>query len=90
MNHRTQVRRDSLRGRKFAAWVCFFLGIGLLVHGSLLPPAAGLEVRIVPAIVAFVFSLLFWGLVTVQNVVRLVALLKGREGELDKEERDDR
>lgn len=36
----------------------------------------------VPAVVALCFSLLFWGLVTVQNVVQLVALLKGHNAGL--------
>jgi len=67
----------KLQSRKLAAWISFLLGIGLLVQGSFLPPAAGLESKVLPALVALLFSLLFWGLLTVQNVVQLVALLKG-------------
>jgi hypothetical protein len=68
----------KLQSRKLAAWISFLLGIGLLVQGSFLPPAAGLESKVLPALVALLFSLLFWGLLTVQNVVQLVALLKGQ------------
>ena len=66
------------QGRKLAAWICFFLGIALLVQGTFIPPAAGIQAKVVPAVVALCFSLLFWGMVTIQNVVQLVALLKGR------------
>ncbi len=40
-----------VQSRKPAAWICFLLGVGLLVQGSFLP-----------AVVALLFSLLFWGL----------------------------
>ncbi len=67
-----------VQGRKLAAWICFFLGIALLVQGTFIPPAAGIQAKVVPAVVALCFSLLFWGMVTIQNVVQLVALLKGQ------------
>jgi len=63
-----------VQGRKLAAWICFFLGIALLVQGTFIPPAAGIQAKVVPAVVAFFFSLLFWGLVTIQNVVQLCTL----------------
>jgi hypothetical protein len=68
----------KVQARKLASWICFVVGLALLVQGSLLQPSAEIEARIAPAIVALVFSLLFWGLVTVQNVVQLVTLLKGQ------------
>ena len=57
-----------------------------------MPPSAGIEAKVVPSIVAFCFSLLFWGLVTVQNVFQLVALLKGQKVDSDsaKEIKDER
>ena len=70
------------QGRKLAAWICFFLGIALLVQGTFIPPAAGIQAKVVPAVVALCFSLLFWGMVTIQNVVQLVALLKGQNAAL--------
>lgn len=68
----------KLQSRKLAAWICFLLGVGLLVQGSFLPASAGLESKVLPAVVALLFSLLFWGLLTIQNVVQLVSLLKGQ------------
>ena len=68
----------KVQGRKLAAWICFFLGIALLIQGTFLPAAEGIQAKVVPAVVAFCFSLLFWGMVTIQNVVQLVALLKGQ------------
>ncbi|MGA2548007.1 MAG: hypothetical protein ABSF43_15775 [Rectinemataceae bacterium] len=73
---------EKLQGRKIAAWICFILGIGLLIQGSFLPKTAGIESKVLPAIVALIFSLLFWGLLTIQNVVQLVALLKGQNSGL--------
>jgi hypothetical protein len=67
-----------LQGRKLAAILCFLLGIGLLIYGAVAPGAMTLEVRVGPALVALVFALLFWGLLTVQNVFQLLALLKGQ------------
>ena len=69
----------KIQGRKLAAWLCFLLGLALLVIGSLEPPQADLSARIAPALVALVFSLLFWGLLTVQNVCQLLALVKGQD-----------
>ena len=71
-----------VQGRKLAAWICFFLGIALLVQGTFIPASDGIKAKVVPAVVAFCFSLLFWGLVTIQNVVQLVALLKGQNAGL--------
>jgi hypothetical protein len=71
-----------VQGRKLAAWICFFLGIALLVQGTFVPAADGIQAKVVPAVVALCFSLLFWGMVTIQNVVQLVALLKGRNATL--------
>ena len=71
-----------VQGRKLAAWICFFLGIALLVQGTFVPPTAGIQAKVVPAVVALCFSLLFWGMVTIQNVVQLVALLKGQNAAL--------
>lgn len=68
-----------VQGRKLAAWICFFLGIALLVQGTFIPAADGIQAKVVPAVVAFCFSLLFWGMVTIQNIVQLVALLKGHD-----------
>jgi hypothetical protein len=68
----------KVQGRKLAAWICFFLGITLLVQGTFIPATDGIQAKVVPAVVALCFSLLFWGLVTIQNVVQLVALLKGQ------------
>ena len=90
MNKPSEARGESLlrgadgkiQGRKLAAWISFILGIALLVQGTFIPPAAGIQAKVVPAVVAFVFSLLFWGLVTIQNVVQLVALLKGQNAAL--------
>jgi len=73
-----------IQDRKLAAWASFVLGVALLVQGTFVPPSAGIEAKVVPAIVAFCFSLLFWGLVTVQNVFQLVALLKGQGAELER------
>jgi hypothetical protein len=70
-----------VQGRKLAAWICFFLGIALLVQGTFLPASDGIQAKVVPAVVALCFSLLFWGLVTIQNVVQLVALLKGQSSD---------
>jgi hypothetical protein len=86
MNPTRQTNGESIlrgadghvQGRKLAAWICFFLGIALLVQGTFVPASDGIQAKVVPAVVAFCFSLLFWGLVTVQNVVQLVALLKGQ------------
>jgi hypothetical protein len=72
-----------IHDRKLAAWLSFALGAALLVQGTFVPPSAGIEAKVVPAIVAFCFSLLFWGLVTVQNVFQLVALLKGQKVDSD-------
>jgi len=90
MNKRSEGRGERLlcgedgkvQSRKLAAWICFVLGIVLLVRGTYLPPDAGIESKIVPAVVALVFSLLFWGLMTIQNVVQLVALLKGQSASI--------
>ncbi len=81
-----------IHDRKLAAWLSFTLGAALLVQGTFVPPSAGIEAKVVPAIVAFCFSLLFWGLVTVQNVFQLVALLKGQNANSDsaKEIKDER
>jgi hypothetical protein len=70
-----------LQSRKLAAWISFDTGIALLARGAFLPPSESVGARVVPAIVGLGFSLLFWGLVTVQNVVQLVALLKGQDAE---------
>jgi hypothetical protein len=67
-----------IQARKLAAWICFVIGVALLVQGSLQPASVDVQSKIAPAVVALVFSLLFWGLVTVQNIVELVALLKGQ------------
>jgi hypothetical protein len=74
----TKTKVAKKEGRALAAWICFLLGIALLVQGTFVPAADGIQAKVVPAVVAFCFSLLFWGMVTVQNVVQLVALLKGR------------
>jgi hypothetical protein len=71
-----------VQGRKLAAWICFFLGLALLVQGTFIPAAEGIQAKVVPAVVALSFSLLFWGMVTIQNVVQLVALLKGQSAGL--------
>jgi hypothetical protein len=75
-----------VQGRKLAAWICFFLGIALLVQGTFIPASDGIQAKVVPAVVALFFSLLFWGLVTIQNVVQLVALLKGQNAGLEVDE----
>ncbi len=75
-----------MQGRKLAAWICFVLGIALLVQGTFVPAADGIQAKVVPAIVALAFSLLFWGMVTIQNVVQLVALLKGQNAGLGVED----
>ena len=51
------IRGADGRGqaRKLAAWICFVPGIVLLVRGTYLPPDAGIESEIVPAVVALVF-----------------------------------
>ena len=90
MSNRSEARGEGLvRGadgkvqdRKLAAWICFTLGIALLVQGTFIPPAAGIQAKVVPVVVALCFSLLFWGMVTIQNVVQLVALLKGQSAGL--------
>lgn len=66
-----------LQGRKAAAVICFLLGVGLLVHSTFLPPGTSLEARVGLAVVALVFSLLFWGLLTIQNVFQLIQVIKG-------------
>jgi hypothetical protein len=76
------------RARSLAAWICFALGVGLLIQGSFLPPTVAAAEKVAPAIVALVFSLLFWGLVTVQNVVRLVALIRGSSPLLKEDSHD--
>jgi len=76
------AENSAMQSRKAAAWICFALGVALLVHGTFLPATVGIESKVVPAIVALVFSLLFWGLMTVQNVVQLVALLKGQSASI--------
>jgi hypothetical protein len=68
----------NIQGRKIAAIVCFVSGIGLLIHSVFQPSDIGLEARIGPAIVALTFALVFWGLLTIQNVFELLALLKGQ------------
>lgn len=68
----------KIQDRKLAAWISFTLGSALLVQGAFLPAGTDIQSKIGPAVVALCFSLLFWGLVTVQNVVQLVALLKGQ------------
>lgn len=86
MEKQNDARADGLlrgangkvQGRKLAAWICFVVGLALLVQESLEPATVDAQSRIAPAVVALVFSLLFWGLVTVQNIVQLVALLKGQ------------
>ncbi|HUX21982.1 MAG TPA: hypothetical protein VMW69_12145 [Spirochaetia bacterium] len=75
----------KIQDRKLAAWTSFILGVLLLVQGTFLPLSASIEAKVVPAIVALCFSLLFWGLVTVQNVFQLVALLKGQAADIAKE-----
>ncbi|HUX43101.1 MAG TPA: hypothetical protein VMV83_18225 [Rectinemataceae bacterium] len=93
MNQRFETKGQGLlRGpdgkiqdRKLAAWTSFILGVLLLVQGTFLPLSASIEAKVVPAIVALCFSLLFWGLVTVQNVFQLVALLKGQAADIAKE-----
>jgi len=74
----------KIQDRKLAAWTSFILGVILLVQGTFLPLSASIEAKVVPALVALCFSLLFWGLVTIQNVFQLVALLKGQAADLAK------
>ena len=68
----------KVQGRKVAAVICFVTGIALLILGAVQPPEVDLQGRVVPAVVALVFALLFWGLLTVQNVVQLLLLLRGK------------
>jgi hypothetical protein len=97
MNTTKQTNGESIlrgadghvQGRKLAAWICFFLGIALLVQGTFIPASEGIQAKVVPAVVAFCFSLLFWGLVTIQNVVQLVALLKGQNSATHTKEAND-
>jgi hypothetical protein len=86
---REGLLRDSqgrIQARKLAAWISFATGIALLARSSFLPPTESAQARVLPAIVGLGFSLLFWGLVTVQNVFQLVALLKGTDIGAPKEE----
>ena len=66
MNKNNETRGESsilggadgkLHGRQLAAWICFLLGVALLIQGTFIPPAAGIQAKVVPAIVALVFSL---------------------------------
>lgn len=76
-------RDRRLQDRKLAAWISFILGSALLVQGASLPPGADLQSKVGPALVALCFSLLFWGLVTIQNVFQLIALLRGQGARSD-------
>lgn len=67
-----------IQGRKIAAIVCFVSGIGLLVQSVFQPSDMGLEARVGPAVIALIFALVFWGLLTIQNVFQLLMLLKGQ------------
>jgi hypothetical protein len=71
-----QASDGRVQGRKVAAVVCFLVGVGLLIQGAWQPPTVPWESRIAPAVVALGFSLLLWGLLTIQNVFQLVKLLK--------------
>ncbi len=66
--------RKSIKTFQAERHVSRVVGIGLLVQGSFLPASAGLASKVLPALVA----LLFWGLLTIQNVAQLVSLLKGQ------------
>jgi hypothetical protein len=72
----------SPKGRKIAAWICLLLGVSLLIAGTFQSPAADLESKVLPAIIALLCSLLFWGVLTVQNIIQLLALLKGKGTEM--------
>jgi hypothetical protein len=50
----------------------------MLVQSTFQPPEVPLEVRLGPALVALGFAVVFWGLVTVENILQLVAAIRGR------------
>lgn len=69
------MRKTSQR---WAAPVCFVFGLGLLVHSTFQPSEMSIEVRLAPALVALGFAVLSWGMVSVQNILQLIAAIRGR------------
>ena len=69
------MRKTSLR---WPAPVCFLIGLGLLVQSTFQPSEMTVEVRLGPALVALGFAVIFWGLLTVQNILQLLAAIRGQ------------
>ena len=66
------------KGHGLAAAICFLAGVALLVQSPFLPAGIGLPARVAPAVIALTFALLFWGLLSVQNILQLIAMIKGQ------------
>lgn len=65
-------------GQRWAAPLCFGTGLALLVQSTTQPPELAIEARLGPALVALGFAVVFWGFVTIQNILQLLAALKGK------------
>jgi hypothetical protein len=69
------MRKTSQR---WAAPLCLLLGLGLLIQSTFQPPETSWEVRLGPALVALGFALIFWGLLTAQNILLLISAVRGK------------
>ena len=69
------MRKTSQR---WAAPVCFVFGLGFLVQSTFQPPQMSIEVRLAPALVALGFAVISWGMVSIQNLLQLIAAIRGR------------
>lgn len=69
------MRKTSQR---WAAPLCLLFGLALLVQGSLQPPEMSWEARLGPAMVALGFAAVFWGMLTIQNILQLISAIRGK------------